>query len=68
MHVSLHLSALHIKHIDEHLHIAKHIVSLAGEVVLHEGFLSACVVRGCVCGCDEFVLVCVVHGCVCDDC
>ncbi len=40
MHVLLQLSALHIKHVDQHLHIAEDVVSLTREVVLHERVLS----------------------------
>lgn len=39
VHVLLHLSALHVKDVDQYLHIAEHIVPLCGEVVLHEYLL-----------------------------
>lgn len=39
VHVLLNVSALHIKDIYEHLHIPEHIITLTGEVVLHESFL-----------------------------
>lgn len=40
MHIFLQLSALHIKHIDQHLYIAKDVVSLTREVVFHESVLA----------------------------
>lgn len=40
VHVFLQLAALHVKHINEHLHIPENVVPLAREVVLHEGVLS----------------------------
>lgn len=40
MHIFLQLSALHVKHIDQHLYIAKDVVSLTRKVVFHESVLS----------------------------
>ena len=40
VHVFLHLSALHVKHVDEHLHVAEHVVTLSREIVLHKDLLS----------------------------
>ena len=40
MHVPLYVSALNVKHVNQHLHIPEHVVSLTGEVVLHERFLA----------------------------
>ena len=39
VHVLLHLPALHVKHVDEHLHVAEHVVTLTCEVVLHKCLL-----------------------------
>ena len=41
VHVLLDVSALHIKDIDEDLHVPEHVITLTGEVVLHESFLPA---------------------------
>ena len=49
VHVLFHLSALHIKHVNEHLNVAEHIVTLTGKVVLHKSLLSVC-----VCAKDRF--------------
>ena len=40
VHVLLNLTALNVKHIDEHLHVPEDILPLAGEVVVHEHFLA----------------------------
>ena len=40
MHVVLKLSALHVKHVNENLHIPEDIVSLTCEIILHEGILT----------------------------
>lgn len=40
VHVFLQLTALHVKHIDQHLHVPENVVPLAGEVVLHKSVLS----------------------------
>lgn len=40
MHIFLQLSALHIKNVDQHLYIAKDVISLTREVVFHESVLS----------------------------
>ena len=48
MHILFHLPALHIEHIDKHLHITEDIITLASEICLHEGFLARAKVN------DEF--------------
>ena len=40
MEVLLELPGLHVKDIDEDLHVAEDVVPLRGEVVLHEGLLT----------------------------
>lgn len=40
VHVLFNLTALNIKHIDEHLHISEDVLSLAGEVIVHEHLLA----------------------------
>ena len=40
VHVLLQLPALHVEHIDQHLHVPEDVVPLAGEVVLHERVLA----------------------------
>lgn len=41
VHVLLYFPALYVKDIDQYLHIAKYVVTLRGEVVLHEYLLTA---------------------------
>lgn len=40
MHVFFQLTALNIEYINKHLYVSENVVSLAGEVVLHERVLS----------------------------
>ena len=40
VHVLLHLTALHVKDVDQNLDISEHVVALARKVVLHERFLA----------------------------
>lgn len=44
VHVLLQLSALDVKYIDEHFNIAEYVISLAGEVILHECLLTVTIV------------------------
>ena len=41
VHVLLQLGALHVEHVDQHLHVAEDVVTLARKVVLHERLLAA---------------------------
>ena len=43
MQILLQLSRLHVKNVDENLHIPEDVVSLWRKVVLHEGLLAAAV-------------------------
>lgn len=40
MHVSLHLSTLDVKDVDENLDISEDVLSLAGKIAFHESFLA----------------------------
>jgi len=40
MHIFIKFSTLNIKNVDEDLHIAEDIVSLASKIVFHESFLT----------------------------
>ena len=43
LNVLLHLSTLHVEHVDQHGDVLKYIIPLRGEVVLHERLLSTAI-------------------------
>jgi predicted DNA-binding transcriptional regulator len=40
MHILLEFSTLHVKDVDQNFNIPEDVVTLAGKVVFHEGFLT----------------------------